>query len=95
MKSSSFVFSFASTIASIAAIALVSCSTPASVDSANGRTSGGVIPYTSDKCIVTDNRLGSMGAPVTLVHNGQEIKFCCEPCVKKFKADPDKYLSKL
>lgn len=51
--------------------------------------------YPLNTCIVTDNELGSMGDPVTLVHEGQEIKFCCKPCVKKFKADPQKYLSKL
>jgi len=55
----------------------------------------GVKPYTSDKCIVTDNKLGSMGDPVTKVYNGQEVKFCCAPCVKKFDANPEKYLSKL
>lgn len=55
----------------------------------------GTKSYTSDKCIVTDNKLGSMGDPVTKVYNGQEVKFCCNPCVKKFYAAPEKYLSKL
>jgi len=55
----------------------------------------GTKPYTSDKCIVTDNKLGSMGDPVTKVYNGQEVKFCYNPCVKKFYAAPEKYLSKL
>ena len=52
-------------------------------------------PYPLQVCIVTDNDLGSMGTPVTLVHEGQTVKFCCKPCVKKFKAEPQKYLSKL
>jgi hypothetical protein len=36
-----------------------------------------------------------MGTPVTIVHNGQEVKFCCKPCVAKFKKDPEKYLKKI
>ena len=52
-------------------------------------------PYPLQTCIVTDNALGSMGAPITMVHKGQTVKFCCKPCVKEFKADPEKFLSKL
>ena len=72
------------------AIALPSCET-----TGNTAGTGGVKPYTPDTCIVTDNRLGSMGDPVRLVHDGQEVKFCCQPCVAKFQADPQKYLNKL
>ena len=52
-------------------------------------------PYPLDVCIVSGEKLGSMGAPVVYVHEGQEIKFCCKPCVKKFDANPAKYLAKL
>ena len=51
--------------------------------------------YPKKTCIVTDSRLGSMGTPVTKVHEGQEVKFCCKPCVAKFEKDPKKYLGKL
>lgn len=54
-----------------------------------------VKPYTLDVCIVSGEKLGSMGEPTSLVHDGQEIKFCCDSCEPKFKKDPDKYLSKL
>ena len=54
-----------------------------------------VKPYSSDICIVSDNKLGSMGKPVTIVHNGQEVKFCCKPCVAKFNRNPEKYLKKI
>jgi len=54
-----------------------------------------IIPYPLKTCIVTDNDLKSMGDPVTIVHEGQEIKFCCAPCEKKFLKDPAKYLEKL
>ena len=36
-----------------------------------------------------------MGEPVTLVHEGQTVKFCCKGCIKDFKKDPAKYLKKL
>ena len=52
-------------------------------------------PYALTRCVVTDNELGSMGDPVSIVHQGQVVKFCCKPCIKKFKADPEKYLKKL
>ena len=52
-------------------------------------------PYPLKTCLVSGNELGSMGKPITKVYNGQEIKFCCKPCIKKFEANPSKYLSKL
>jgi len=53
------------------------------------------IPYALDTCLVSGDKLGSMGEPVVIVHEGQEIKFCCESCVPKFKKDPAKYLAEL
>ena len=52
-------------------------------------------PYTLDKCIVSDEKLGEMGKPFVFVHEGQEIKLCCKSCQKDFKKDPTKYLKKL
>ncbi|MFT5467766.1 MAG: YHS domain-containing protein [Verrucomicrobiales bacterium] len=52
-------------------------------------------PYPLEICLVTSNELGSMGKPYKIVHEGQEVKFCCKPCVKKFNADPEKYLTQL
>ncbi len=57
--------------------------------------SADVIPYPSDVCIVTDNKLGSMGDPVVKVYGNREIKFCCRPCVKEFEEDQDRFLAKL
>lgn len=54
-----------------------------------------VRPYPSDVCIVSGNKLGSMGKPVTMVYKGQEVKFCCKPCVAKFNRNPEKYLKKI
>ncbi len=51
--------------------------------------------YPKDTCIVSDNKLGSMGKVITKTHGTQEVKFCCKPCVKKFDKNPEKYLGKL
>lgn len=52
-------------------------------------------PYPLTTCLVTDNALGSMGDPITRIYKGQEVKFCCSPCVDEFEADPDSFLAKL
>ena len=78
-------------------LSVSSCASPSGSPGGGQSVSTGVKvkSYTSDLCIVTDNKLGSMGDPVSYVHNGQEVKFCCNPCIKKFKANPEKYLAKL
>ncbi len=52
-------------------------------------------PYTLETCIVSGEKLGSMGAPVVRVHEGQEVKFCCESCIEDFEKEPAKFLAKL
>jgi YHS domain-containing protein len=52
-------------------------------------------PYPLKTCIVSGEKLGEMGDPVILIYKGQEMKFCCNGCVKDFKKNPDKYLKKL
>ena len=52
-------------------------------------------PYPLEKCIVSDEKLGEMGKPVVLTYEGQEMKFCCKDCVKKFNKEPEKYIKKL
>ena len=56
---------------------------------------GGAKPYTLDVCIVSGEKLDSMGGPVAKVHEGQEVKFCCKSCVPDFTKEPAKYLTKL
>ena len=60
-----------------------------------GQKEAGVKPYPLDVCIVTDNDLGSMGEETRMVYEGQEIKFCCKPCEKKFLKNPPKFLEKI
>ncbi len=51
--------------------------------------------YPLDVCIVSGEKLGSMGKPAVLTHEGREVRFCCPACIPKFKEDPAKYLKKL
>ncbi len=52
-------------------------------------------PYPLDYCLVSGDKIGAMGKPITIVYQGQEIKFCCPDCPPDFKKDPDKYMKKL
>jgi YHS domain-containing protein len=51
--------------------------------------------YPRDVYVVTGEKLGSMGEPFVITHEGTEVRFCCDSCVPKFKKDPSKYLAKL
>lgn len=64
-------------------------------DGKSAKAGKGLQAYPLDICIVTDNKLGSMGDPMTFTHADHEIKVCCEPCEKKFVKDPEKYLTKI
>jgi len=52
-------------------------------------------PYLLDYCMVSGEKLGSMGEPIRLVHDGREIQFCCSGCVDEFKVEPAKFLTKI
>lgn len=75
--------------------ASTSGSKSASAPPATAGSTGHLTPYPLKTCIVSGNALDSMGDTVTEVYEGREIKFCCKPCVKKFHANPAKYMAKL
>ena len=52
-------------------------------------------PYPLAICIVSDEKLNPVGAPIALVYEGQEFKFCCRECRRDFKDEPEKFLQKL
>lgn len=62
---------------------------------AAGQTEAVVTPYPLKTCLVSGEALGSMGPPVRLVHENQEILFCCKGCLKDFNKDPKKLMDKL
>ena len=70
------------------AAALSAADTPA-VDAPKAKA------YPLDICLVTAEKLDSMGGVITVVHDGQEYKFCCKGCIKDFNKDPATFARKL
>lgn len=56
---------------------------------------GDVTPYPLDFCVVSDEKLGSMGKPYAITYEGREIKFCCDGCEEDFRKEPAKFLAKI
>ena len=54
-----------------------------------------VKPYPLEKCIVSGEKLGSMGAPYVLTNGTQEVKFCCKGCLKDFNKDKAGFVKKI
>lgn len=46
-------------------------------------------------CPITKMRLGSMGAPIKITLKDQAVFLCCNECVDKARADPDKTLAEV
>ena len=59
-------------------------------DHALGEHSDSLLPT----CVVSGEKLGSMGTPVKVSHNGTEIQLCCDSCTDKFEANADQYVAK-
>lgn len=53
------------------------------------------VPYPLDTCVVSGEKLGSMGEPVVKSYDGHQVKFCCSSCIKDFEKDKAKFLSKI
>jgi YHS domain-containing protein len=87
------------TLLTIAVLALLT-GAPALLSAADtnapaGSAKAGVKPYPLKTCIVSGDKIGEMGKPVTTNYMGQEIIFCCPDCVKDFNKNPKKYMKKL
>ena len=52
-------------------------------------------PYPLETCVVSDEKLGSMGDPVVLVEGDQEILLCCKSCKKDLEANKQANLAKI
>lgn len=80
-----------------APLIVASCSEKKNPDSnvKDGTEARAEKPYPLEVCLVSGEELGSMGDPYVFVHEGQEIKMCCKKCLKKFNADPEKYITML
>lgn len=49
--------------------------------------------YPLEICVVSGEKLGSMGEPFVIDHGGTEVRFCCDNCLPKFNEDPAKYVA--
>ena len=52
-------------------------------------------PYPLKTCVVSGEKLGDHGKPYVFTHEGQEIKMCCEDCLKDFKKNTATYMKKI
>jgi YHS domain-containing protein len=51
--------------------------------------------YKTTTCVVSGEKLGSMGDPVDLVVGNRLVRLCCSSCVKTFAADAVAFMAKL
>jgi hypothetical protein len=51
-----------------------------------------IASYPLDTCVVSGEKLDSMGKPNDLLYQHRLVRLCCTSCTKTFNANPDKYL---
>lgn len=51
--------------------------------------------YPLTTCVVSGEKLGSMGKPDVFTVEGTEVQLCCSGCRSQFDKDSQKYLSKI
>lgn len=51
--------------------------------------------YPLETCMVSGEKLGSMGDPINLVVGNRLVKICCAGCEKTVRADPAKFIDQL
>jgi len=51
--------------------------------------------YPLDWCVVSGEKLGSMGDPYPYEYQGRTVYFCCANCVESFNAAPARYMARL
>ena len=65
----------------------------------SGTSTSGKKPYTNtdgyplDTCVVSGEKLGTMGDPFIIKYQQKTVKFCCGSCLKEFNKEPAKYMS--
>ena len=51
--------------------------------------------YPTDQCIVSSEELGSMGAPLEVIHDMRLVRLCCKGCKRAFEKDPAKFIAQI
>ena len=49
--------------------------------------------YPLDTCVVSGEKLGTMGEPFVIQYKGKTVKLCCSSCLKDFNKDSAKYMA--
>lgn len=50
--------------------------------------------YPIKTCVVTGDAFGGdLGPPIDVTYKGRKVRLCCKSCVKKFNANPEKYVA--
>lgn len=82
-------------IACLAVVIAVGCTTTSGTSIArdDGTPKAGVNPYPFDWCAVARTPLRDRN--YRRVRDGQEILFCCKPCVMAYEANPDIILNNI
>jgi hypothetical protein len=52
-------------------------------------------PYPLGTCVVSGEKLGSMGKPIVKEYDGREVRLCCSGCIKQFEADKAGFMKKI
>lgn len=64
------------------------------IDTAIAKQQTDFYPLTT--CVISGEKLGGdMGDPIDYVHNNRLVRFCCKGCIKKFEAEPAKFIAQL
>lgn len=56
-------------------------------------SNAGSYPLTT--CLVSGEKLESMGEPHVFMHECTEVRLCCESCLDDFNNEPAKHMAKL
>jgi YHS domain-containing protein len=62
---------------------------------ADGQSEPAAKAYPLTTCVVSGEKLGTMGKPFVHSFEGREVQFCCKACLKEFNKDSKKFLAKL
>ena len=86
----------------VGVLALSGCSTPDYAVSSLAHTKramkdpSNITPYPFNTCAVQINRPFPNGKPAhRRVYKGQEVLFCCTPCVRVFDLNPDPFMPRI
>lgn len=65
-----------------------------SVGAAEAKKAKAPRPYPLETCLVSGEKLGSMGEAFVFEHDGREVMLCCKSCKKDFDRDTKKLVAK-